>query len=182
MGYFNNFEIVNYNGRDTVNIMNSVLTRYKPIRKTELFYYHTVRDGETPETISYDEYGTTEFWWIILAVNKIVDPFHDWLMSSYMLDKHLHSIYGDSLDGIHHYQDLISEKRCDGYDSDKYQALLDAGEPIPHDIKPVSNEEYAVELNEEKRKVKIIAPEYIQDIQDNFEEIMDERSSYRDNN
>ena len=43
----------------------------------DLYY---VKDGETPESISYDFYDTVEFYWTILLVNEIIDPYHDWAL------------------------------------------------------------------------------------------------------
>ena len=35
-----------------------------------------VNEG-APESISFDEYGTHEFWWVILFVNRIQDPINE---------------------------------------------------------------------------------------------------------
>lgn len=39
--------------------------------------YHTVtrRDMYRPDLISYEYYGTANFWWVILVANNILDPF-----------------------------------------------------------------------------------------------------------
>ena len=40
---------------------------------------HTVRDGNVGrlDRISYEEYDTVGFWWVIAAVNDIIDPRTD---------------------------------------------------------------------------------------------------------
>jgi len=38
--------------------------------------FHEVTKGETPYSISYKYYGTTELWWALLAFNDIENPFH----------------------------------------------------------------------------------------------------------
>ena len=40
--------------------------------------FHDIRDGDTPEILSYKLYGTPEKHWIILLMNDIVDPLFDW--------------------------------------------------------------------------------------------------------
>lgn len=39
--------------------------------------YYRVSDGDTyrPDLISYKMYGTVKYWWIIMFINKIDDPF-----------------------------------------------------------------------------------------------------------
>ena len=36
---------------------------------------HTVSIGETPYSLSYKYYNTTQLWWVILVFNGIEDPF-----------------------------------------------------------------------------------------------------------
>ena len=44
------------------------------------FFYdvYRVQDGERPEHIADRVYGSSEYHWVILMMNDIVDPFHDW--------------------------------------------------------------------------------------------------------
>ena len=177
MSYFKHFERVKYNGIDTVNILNSVITRYRSIKNTSLYYYYTLLDGERPEQTSYKVYsGNTEYWWLILAINNIVDPYHDWLMSSHEMEGFLKSKYGDDLDSVHHFENITDDSIEDGYNSTKWQAMLDNGEELPHDIRPVSNSEYEILLNERKRNIKIISERYIDDIQREFIDLMNRRN------
>lgn len=175
MAYFKHFDTIKYNGIDTVNIMNSVISRQQQISKSSYYYYYTLLDGEQPEDVSFKEYKDTGYWWILLAINNVVDPYHDWLMSSQCLESFMESKYGDGLYGIHHFESLESKKHIDGYHSAIYQALLDNDQPIPHNVQAISNREYEIQLNEEKRNIKVISSEYIRNIQDEFEKLMDER-------
>lgn len=175
MSYFKHFDRVNYNGQETVNILNSVIARYKPIKNSSLYYYYSLLDGEQAEDVCYKLYGDTRFWWILLTINNIVDPYHDWLMSARTLESFMESKYGDDLDGIHHFENLTTGRVSDGYDSATYQALLDDNQAIPHNIQAIGNREYEVIDNETKRNIKVISDIYIQDIQDDFEALMDSR-------
>lgn len=42
------------------------------------YYYYTIRDGETPEILAENIYGSPEAHWIILYANEIYDPQYDW--------------------------------------------------------------------------------------------------------
>lgn len=174
MAYYKYFDKILYNDYETVNIMNSVIGRYKNLENSTLYYYHDVLDGERPEDISYQAYnGDSGFWWLIIMVNNVVDPYHDWLMGSEMLEAFINSKYGDNTYAVHHFENLTTGKRSDGYDSQKYQELLDNDEALPHNIHPVGNREYEIIKNEEKRSVKVISQEYIYDIVEEFEALMD---------
>jgi len=173
MAYFKYFENVKYNGVDTVNIMNSVLARYKPFKGSSLYYYYTLLDGEKAEDVSYKVYGYSKFTWILFAINNIVDPYHDWMLGSQELESFMESKYGDQLYGVHHFINVDNGgKREDGYNSDKWQARIDADEELPLYIQPISNRDYEITLNDEKRNIKVISDVYIDKIQLEFENLM----------
>ena len=175
MSYFNHFDRVQYNGQETVNILNSVIARYRAIRESSLYYYYTLLDGEMPEDVSYKMYGNVKYWWILVMINNVVDPYHDWLMSPRTLESFAHDKYGDDVLKVHHFENLTTNRNSDGYDSVIYQTLLDNGDEVPHNIQAVSNMEYETIENEKNRSIKVISEMYIQDIQDNFEDLMDDR-------
>ena len=173
MSYYKHFDKIQYNGQETVNILNSVIARYRPIRESSLYYYYTLLDGEKPEEVSYKVYKNTRYWWIIVMLNNIIDPYHDWLMAPRTLDAYAKEKYGEvDMWKVHHFENLTTGRKSDGYDSDIYQALLDAGDEVPHNIQAISNMDYETIENEKKRNIKVISDVYIQDIQDNFEELM----------
>lgn len=53
------------------------------------YIYYTIKNGETPEIISYNYYGTTDYWWIILLYNNIFDPFYEWPLSETDLEQYV---------------------------------------------------------------------------------------------
>lgn len=175
MSYFKHFETVEYNGYETVNILNSVIARHEPIKNSALYYYYTLLDGEQAEDVSYKVYQDSGFGWLLYAINNIVDPYHDWLMSAQCLESFMSAKYGDDLYGVHHFENINTNKWCDGYDSTKYQALIDDNQPVPHNIQVISNREYEILSNEDKRNIKVISMDYVNDIQEDFEELMNER-------
>lgn len=175
MAYFKHFDRVLYNGQETVNILNSVIARYRPVRESSTFYYYTLLDGERPEDVCYKVYGNVDYWWILVTLNNIVDPYHDWFMAPRMLESYMADKYGEDLYGVHHFENLTTGRISDGYDSAIYQALLDAGDEVPHNIQAISNVDYETIENEKKRNIKVISELYIQDIQDDYENLMNER-------
>lgn len=56
----------------------------------------------TPDLISYEEYGTVKYWWIICLANRISDPFKELYAGRY--------IAIPSLDSINSYYQQIQER------------------------------------------------------------------------
>lgn len=45
---------------------------------TDVYETYIINDGETPEIVSHNRYGTTDKYWIILSYNDIIDPQFQW--------------------------------------------------------------------------------------------------------
>jgi hypothetical protein len=56
---------------------------------TNDYIYYNVKNGEIPELISYNYYGTTDYWWIVLLFNDIFDPFFEWPISQNDLEQYV---------------------------------------------------------------------------------------------
>jgi hypothetical protein len=69
------------------------------------FYEYELSYGETAESLSYKLYGSHDHWWILYAINNIIDPFYDWLMTDEEVDRYVELAYGDKSNDIHHYAD-----------------------------------------------------------------------------
>lgn len=48
-------------------------------------YEYYIKDGENPDRLAYNLYGSIEYWWVNLLVNNIHDPFYDWPMDDKVL-------------------------------------------------------------------------------------------------
>lgn len=83
--YFLNSEI----DFETVKIINIFRKFEFKNYPAENYIYYTIKNGETPEIISYNYYGTTDYWWIILLYNNIFDPFYDWPLSETDLEQYV---------------------------------------------------------------------------------------------
>jgi hypothetical protein len=51
---------------------------------------YTINEFELPDLVSYKNFQTTDFWWIVLVFNNIRNPLRDWPVSqdqlSYLAD------------------------------------------------------------------------------------------------
>ena len=42
-----------------------------------------VPEGDSPETVAYKVYGSTEYFWIVCLLNNVVNRFYDWPLDEY---------------------------------------------------------------------------------------------------
>lgn len=148
--YFQYFPFTLYTLDDgtTVNYITNIFLRNviddEIKNNLSLFDEYDILDGETPEILSFKFYRTPNLHWLILHTNDILDPRFDWPLSTYNLIKYCEGKY-DNINAAHHYIN------SDGY-------IVNSTEI---GATPVSNFVYEEELNEEKRRIKIIKPNYI---------------------
>jgi hypothetical protein len=151
-------------GDGRLNQYKNIFRRVKLTAQTQIvdFDYYDVQDGESPEIIAHKYYKDVGLHWTILVANNIVDYYHDWPMSMQTFEQYITEKY-DNPAGIHHYE--ISQTSGDtteiinvGMNTTDYSSAT-----------PVSNYQYEQKLQEEKSKIRLIQPRYIEDFVKEFE-------------
>ncbi|GAH23493.1 unnamed protein product, partial [marine sediment metagenome] len=56
---------------------NLARVREDIFKEDTLYNEYYVKNGERPDQISYEKYGTEAFYWVILQVNDIIDYITD---------------------------------------------------------------------------------------------------------
>ena len=108
--YFEKFPLTFYSQDDltSVQVVTNIMTRAvfsdEVKNNLSIFDEYDIKDGETPETLAYTVYGSTEYHWVILHTNDIIDARFDWPLTTYNLGQYVNGKYNDR-DGIHHYED-----------------------------------------------------------------------------
>jgi len=85
---FDNYPTMKYN---LLTADNQLVIDY--FYRTEFFYNfqeknlqyftrYTIKDFDTPEDISSRYYQDQKYWFLILIINKRIDPFFDWILSN----------------------------------------------------------------------------------------------------
>ena len=154
MAYFKYFPKIAYDVRGVLNnkqydsitnILKRVRMRLALIDNSVFFAQHSIVDGETPEQLAYTFYGDSELHWIILYGQQATHPFYDWPLKYYDLSRFITKKYGSSeVYTTHHYED------ADGYEVDSDASGATA----------ISNFLYEERLNDDKRQLSVIRPEY----------------------
>ena len=165
MAYFNYFPEIAYDIRgkkDNVRIdfVTNILVRARKkleITNASLFEQYFVRDGDRADTIAHKIYDDSTLHWLIMYANYMTNPYYDWPMTYFDLQKYIVKKY-DNPNGVHHYED-----------ANKYE--VDSNAP---GATPVTNSVYEEFLNDSKRTIDIIKPEYIQQIVKEFKQLLSE--------
>ena len=180
--YFKHFPFVEYDifGDNNLQLVQNPLIRFKIKDTLDKFYWagfleYVVQGEETASEIAYRIYGDETLDWVIYITNGIIDIKYDWPLGYNQFNNYIAAKYGSVenasntqvTDNIHHYEWIIQQRQTlfDGtflpekvlvVDETKYLSLIDNERRI------VRNHEYELKLNEEKRNIKILKEEYLQ--------------------
>ena len=173
MSYFSRFPMMIYDvkGNDNYKLLPDILRRVKQragIKAGQfIFDSYDVMNGETAESIACKLYGEAELHWIIMLVNDITDRYHDWPMTEAQFSQFVHDKY-DNVDAVHHYE--ISQesgntkKKIDiGTDNTDYPTAT-----------AITNYEHEQELQDAKRKIRLLDPSYIAQFKEEFKDLISE--------
>ena len=179
--YFSSIPNVDYdiNGtepnqfRSVTNIMQRI--RFKPsvLENITDYYPYYVREGERPDIVSFNTYGTVAYSYLILLINNIVDPLFDWPLPSRQFENYIIEQYGSvsaaQSTNKYYYQIVRAEVARTGVSErvPEYKIIVDQTtyNSLDASVRSAQNVyDYEVEQNDNKREIKLINPNFIQDI------------------
>jgi len=88
----NFFNIVTVNGFQEYDYLNNTLSNFQMTYPVS-YYQTTDADVLRPDLISYKNYGTVSYWWIILYVNDIQSPLTDIVSGAILTIPNILDIY-----------------------------------------------------------------------------------------
>lgn len=125
-------------------------------------YY--IKDGETPDMLANNFYGSAKYHWILLIVNDIVSVNEEWPKNQELLFTYTESKYGVGNASLDHHYRLTSDISII---VDHDAAAITAGT-----IEAVSNLDYELQLNEEKRQIFVLKPEFLAEFIVSYKSLM----------
>ena len=125
-------------------------------------YY--VKDFETPEILEDKLYGRSDYHWILLLANDIIDVQREWPISQEEIITYVTDKYGaNNSSSIHHW--VLKEDKSVIVDWDAQQEL-------DNKIESVTNLDYETDLNEQKRQIIIPPAEQIEQIVETYKRLV----------
>ena len=153
-----------------------------------VFDKYEVPMGARPDTVAEDLYGSAQFDWVILTVAGILNVRNEWPLSDKDIYDYSFDKYGESLNSVRFFETkevkdtngrLILPK---GKVVDSNFTIPKPGEPTTtlNPVTGISNYEYEVRLNEEKRNIFVLREEYLQEFLSDMRDLMiyNESSEY----
>jgi hypothetical protein len=110
-----------------------------------LFDEYDIVEGETPEIVADRFYRNPQYHWLILHMNDILDPRYDWPLTTNNLVKYCEGKY-TNIYATHHYENENGDQVNSNYPN----------------ATAISNYTYEDRINESKRRIKILKPQYVE--------------------
>ena len=143
-----------------------------------IFKKYTITDGELPSTVADKAYGDPFLDWVILLSNNLVNAQYDWPRSNYEMYKILEDEFDDPYSEISHYEIKetigrftaglhVDEAFYNGTHKVNINNTIQTknGNEI---ASPVTVAEYYQELNEKKREIYLLKPQYVDSFVSDF--------------
>ena len=188
------FEYVNrFSGNNVSKYTRSknIFTRAK-IRDEifqDLMYFekYIIVADERPDNIANSFYGDPTYDWLVLLSNNILNFYEEWPLTQKSFDEFLIEKYGsyDKINAVKHYKskevtnskgirilekDLIVPENYSVtfFDDGLKREVTKSGITIP-----VTNLDYENELQEEKRNIFLIKPQYLRLVTDQLKDLLE---------
>ncbi len=138
-----------------------------------VFNEYIIKPGETPEIISFNQYGSAFFGWTILVVNDKTNLYGDWPRSQQALYEYVYAKYENPsavmmyettevIDALQRTVVKAGLRVPSNYQVTYYDGTASAGVTV-NPTSPVTYYQYEQRLNDEKEKIKLIRPSYIEE-------------------
>ena len=137
-----------------------------------IFDKYQIPDGARPELVAEELYGSVQYDWVVIICAGITRIRDQWPLSDKQVYDYAENLYEEDLNDIHHYETIEVKDSQD-------RLILPAGKIVDSDftipnpsnssttLNPVigiSNYEYEVRKNNEKRSIYVLKPRYLQQV------------------
>jgi len=137
-----------------------------------VFDKYQIPDGSRPELVAEELYGSVQYDWVVIICAGITRIRDQWPLSDKQVYDYAENLYEEDLNAIHHYETIEVKDSQD-------RLILPAGKIVDSDftipnpsnssttLNPVigiSNYEYEVRKNNEKRSIYVLKPRYLQQV------------------
>ena len=176
MTYFAQFPKLQYDikGDGNVNVIPDIFRRIKLKNKIRdnlvILDKYDLTDGEKPEDVSFKIYGSVDYYWVVLLVNNVVDRYYDWPMGFQEFENYVNDKYAEP-GAIHHFEVKQTSGRQEGLEPEDYSHFIEVNADHPG-AQSVSNYEYEQRLQNKKRQIKILNPDYLSSFIEEFEKLI----------
>ena len=150
------------------------------------FTKYQVQGDDRPDNIAYTLYDDASLDWVILLSNNIINIQTEWPMPQADLDRYLLDKYEtyEALNNTHHYETIEVKNSTNvviveeglTVESDFsvifYDWMIDSLETKQGITTPITNYEYEMKIEDDKRNIFALKPRYLNVVKDDLQEMM----------
>ena len=169
------------------NLFKRVFLREDIYQNLTFFEKYSVVGDDRPDNVAAEIYEDSSLDWLILLANNIVNIPNEWPLGQadfnrYLLDKY-NDDYNLIYNGIHHYETVEVKDSNEviivpaglevaaDFETTYYDYFI-GGLTTENDItRPITNFQYEENLENKKREIFILRPEYISIVLDDIQDI-----------
>lgn len=159
MSYFEKFSLLYYKFGNNTKLITNIAKRVDFLQNVknnpDTYLIYEIQDSDTPETIANNFYASADKDWIIFMLNDMINPLEDWPKEPNLLLEITKKKY-DDINDIHHYED----ENGNWVNSDYPNATA------------ISNYTYEDNMNDEKRKIKLLLPQYVGQVETELKNLL----------
>ena len=177
MQYFSEFPKIDYNitgvngnVKEITDIWRRVKVRSKIADNVSLYDQYDVPEGDSPETIAFKVYGSTDYFWVICLLNNVVNRYHDWPLDEFNFQQFVKDKY-DNPEAIHHYEKTQLSGRQTGEGPTDYSHKIEVNADEAG-AEAVSNIQHERRLQDKKRQIRVLQPAFLNTFIDEFRELI----------
>lgn len=165
------------------NLFKRGFIREDILQNVAFFNKYTIDGDDRPYTVAYNVYDSEDLDWLVLACNNIINVQSEWPMTQEVFNDYLLKKYKtyEKMSDIHHYE--TSEVR-----KPTGEVILEAGLEVDEGFTytfshgnqiitenptvPVTCYEYEEKLENKKRQLFLLKPQYVHIVLDDLDEMM----------
>ena len=169
------------------NLFKRVFLREDIYQNLTFFKKYSVIGDDRPDNVAAEVYEDSTLDWLVLLTNNIINVQNEWPLPQNDFNRHLLDTYNDDYDkiynGVHHYETIevkdsnkvvivpegleVSEDFSTTY-FDYFLSDLTTANNI---TRPITNHEYEENLENKKREIFLLKPEYISIVLDDIDDL-----------
>ena len=195
--YFRNVPDFNYvsrlDGQKNISEYNTVKNLFKRARIrddifSDLMYFtkYKIVGDDRPDQVAYKLYGDSRYDWVVLLSNNVMNVASEWPMSQASFYNYMIRKYGDESKfyDVHHYETkeirdsigrIVTRAGLEvpkDYVVSYYDAELEGQVTTTDSTVSFSNYDYEVSLENDKRNIFVLKPEFLSVIKNDLDETM----------
>jgi len=170
------------------NLFKRVFLREDIYQNLTFFKKYSIVGDDRPDNVAAQVYEDSTLDWLILISNNIINITDEWPLGQddfnrYLLDKYDND-YDKIYNGVHHYETIeVKDSNkvvivpaglevSEDFSTTYYDYFLDGLTTANNITRPVTNYQYEENLENKKREIFILRPEYISVVLDDIDDIM----------